>query len=299
MHGPIRAISASSIAAALALLAAGCTSIDPERFVPPPAASAATAQRLDGSVNVQAYTLAISQGFLVLGEAGGLEPTRAPRGRVAMYPGATLRTALEKAIAQQGLFSRTAPANADYVLDVWVIDAVRTIKTLGEGFAINVTALWRLTRVSDGAVIWVDFAVGRGASHGVGTNAYVHSLEDSTRAMIADGLLRLSRRSHSASAAAAAVDWPSTAPETPAGLRRMRAGWSNLRAGMAEAEVRKLLVPAVPAEPITGEWSFIYESGGGKPAKYESKDLEVFQPPFPFYTLSFLNGRLQRAELHW
>jgi hypothetical protein len=220
-------ISILAIAVALIATGGGCVSLTPDNFLPKSIAPSGNDQRIDGSVNVQAV----------------VPDTR--RGKVALFDNGTLRVALEKAIAQKGLFQRIEQGDADYVLDVGVIETIRLFKPLREGMTIDMAAIWRLTRAKDGKVIVCDFANGHGASHGLGTNAYVVAIETATREMIQKGLSKLSDRSTALAAMNVAGDWPSMGSVIPEGYRKLKENWSKLRKGLTEKEVREM-IPSMP-----------------------------------------------------
>jgi len=158
------------------LVGVGCVGLNPDNFLPGSDVPIGD-RRMEGSVDVQAFVPKIS------------------RGRVALYDSDTLRVALEKAIVQRGLFRRIEQGDADYVLDVRIEDATHEKIYLGEGYIIDLTAVWTLIRARDGKVIVRDIAKGHGASHAVGTNAYVASMEAATREMIQKGMLKISDQS--------------------------------------------------------------------------------------------------------
>jgi hypothetical protein len=181
------------LATAAFMMTAGCFSLNPDNFIPESLAPAGNDLRIDGTVNVQASVPRVS------------------KSRVLLFESSALKGALEKAIAQKGIFQRIERGKADYYLDVWITDAIREIKTI-DGYMIDVTAVWRLTRARDGEIIFCDFAKGHGASYAVGSNAYVNSLETATREMIQKGLSALSDRKTPLAAMYLAVNWPSISP---------------------------------------------------------------------------------------
>jgi hypothetical protein len=245
------------------------------------------------------------------------------RGRVALFDNRMLRGALEKAVAQQRLFKGVEQGDADYLLDVWVIEAIRLFDVFGEGMSIDTTALWRLTRVKDGKVIFCDFTRGRGASRAVGTNAYVHAMESATREMIQNGLSKLSDRSTHLAAMHIAGDWPGTGSMVPEGYRKMRENWSKLHKGMTEQEVRQM-IPSMPnascsimtlvasgqrellqtKEVVFQPCGWIAIFGRWVSVKPESRTSQqfvtekvIFEPAYPFYKLTFANDVLERWEI--
>jgi hypothetical protein len=298
--------------AAFMVTGAGCVSLNPDNFVPKSLTPAGNDQRIDGTVNVQAFVPNGSAGKFHLTDRGGevlAVLPGAPRGRVALFGSGKLRVALEKAIAQKGLFRRIEQGDADYVLDVWIMDAVRVIQALGEGYVIDVTAIWRLTRVKDGKVIVCILANGHGASHAVGTNAYVESLETATREMVQKGLLLLSDRSKPLAAMYVAGEWPSMGAVVPEGYRKMKENFAKLRKGMKEEDIRKM-IPSLPnascsiAAQGRGDEGVVYEPCGW--ITYSERELApglhqnevVFEPLLPFYySMTFVNGVLERWEL--
>jgi hypothetical protein len=280
MNEKAQAIVKLVIAAAFTVSGAGCTSLNPDNFLPNSIDPAAHDRRIDGSVNVQAYAPGIS------------------KSRVLFFESGMLRVAVEKAIVQKGLFQRVEQGDADFVLDVWVTDAAREIKITGEGYVIDVTSIWRLTRTTDGKVIVCDFANGHGVSRAVGTNAHVASLEASTREMIRKGLSALTDRSTPLAAAYFVEDWPSMGPVVPEGHRKLKENLPMLRAGLTEKEVQRLIPSMANA----------VRSGDGHVAVYRSPVFdqrsangalhEVPSPFFPFRVLEFADGQLIRWELN-
>jgi hypothetical protein len=245
------------------------------------------------------------------------------RGRVALFDSRMLRGALEKAVAQQRLFKGIEQGDADYLLDVWVIEAIRLFDVFGEGMSIDTTAIWRLTRVKDGKVIFCDFSRGHGASRALGTNAYVSAMESATREMIQNGLSKLSGRSAPLAAAHIAGDWPGTGSMVPEGYRKMKENWSKLRKGMTEQEVRQMM-PSMPNascsiitlvasgqremlqtkevvfEPcgwiaIFGRWVLVQSES--RTFQQFVTEKVIFEPAYPFYKLTFANDVLERWEI--
>jgi|WetSurMetagenome_2_1015567.scaffolds.fasta_scaffold26414_2 hypothetical protein len=245
------------------------------------------------------------------------------RGRVALFDSRMLRGAVEKAVAQQRLFKGIEQGDAAYLLNVWVIEAIRLFDVFGEGMSIDTTAIWRLTRVKDGKVLFCDFSRGHGASRAVGTNAYVAAMESATREMIQNGLSKLSGRSAHLAAAHIAGDWPGTGFMVPEGHRKMRENWSKLRKGMTEQEVRQM-IPSMPNascsimtlvasgqrellqtkevvfEPcgwiaVFGRWVSV--TSESRTSQQFVTEKVIFEPAYPFYKLTFANGVLERWEI--
>jgi len=273
------------IASAVALTATGgCTSLNPDNFLPQSITPVATDKRFDGTVNVQAFVPIISQGKVNLSFGGSIS------GQV--------RGVVERAITQKGLFKQIEQGEADYVLDIWITDVTREIKTFGEGYVIDITAIWRLTRTRDGMVIICDFANGHGASRAVGTNAYVQSLEDSTRAMIQKGLSSLSDRSTPLAALYIAEDWASMGSVTPVGYKTMKENLLKLRAGLTEEEVRKMIPSMANAVRTVNVQSTVYKSPVYNQIFTNGALQEVPSFFFPFRTLIFMDGKLVQWELN-
>jgi hypothetical protein len=177
MNARSRTILTLAIAAAFIVAIGGCVSLNPDHFMPESIGPAGNDRRFDGSIDVQAFVPKIS------------------RGKVALFDSDMLRVALEKAIVQKGLFQRIERGDADYVLDVGIEDATNKKIYLGEGYVIDLSATWSLIRAKDGKAIVCDSTKGHGASHAVGTNAYVAALEAAMREMIQKGLIKLSDQS--------------------------------------------------------------------------------------------------------
>lgn len=271
--------------------AGGCASLNPDNFLPKSMAPLDNGQRFDGSVNVQANVPAISEGKPGLFGNDNVPVVRealpiTQRGKVALYRSEALKEALEKAIGRKGLFQRIEPVSADYVLDVWLVNAICEIKTFGEGYIIDVKAIWRLTRVKDGKVLLCSFVNGHGASRAFGSNAAVAALETATRDMVQSGLTKLAGRSaEHLDAIAAAGNRPSMGPAVPDGFARwsgsVRQNWSKLRMGQTIAEVEAVIGPVMMSGAITNSFTRRYTQ------EYESG----------IYTLAFINGKLSRWEL--
>ncbi|MFZ1986151.1 MAG: hypothetical protein WAU91_17195 [Desulfatitalea sp.] len=347
------AILILAIAAAFIVMGGGCVGLNPDNLLPTSIAPVENNQRFDGSVNVQAVVPDIrkskapifhsrelsgipniSYGKVFISgdknEFGVDQDNR--RGRVAMFHSGILRGALEKAIAQKGLFRQIVQGEADYVLDVWVIDVIRRFDVLGEGMTIDMTAIWRLTRAKDGIVIVCDFANGHGASHGIGTNAYTVGLETATREMIQKGLSKIADPARPRAAQHVAGDWPSMGSVIPEGYTKMTKNWSQLRKGLTEKEVQEL-IPSMPQRSCAIVFFVSNQFQGGPvevfpnkktetvldPCGWITKDVdveflndenkfiriigirfvkgEVFEPFYPFYSLTFVNGALEHWEL--
>lgn len=272
------------VTAVILVMAGGCTSLNPENFLPQSITPADKDKCFDGTVNVQTFVPIISRGKVNLTFGGSM--------------GGQVRVAVERAIAQKGLFKQIEQGDADYVLDIWVTDVTREIKTLGEGYVIDMTAIWRLTRTRDGKVMICDFANGHGASRAVGTNAYVLSLEASTRSMIQKGLSALSDRSTPLAALYIAEDWPSMGSAIPVGYKTLIENLPKLRAGLLEEEVRKMIPSMANAVRKANGQSVVYESPVYNQMFSNGALREVPSGFFPFRTLIFLDGKLIQWELN-
>lgn len=272
------------VTAVILLMAGGCTSLNPDNFLPPSIAPVEMDKRFDGTVNVQTFVPIISRGKVNLTFGGSM--------------GGQVRVVVERAIAQKGLFKQIEQGDADYVLDIWVTDVTREIKTIGEGYVIDMTAIWRLTRTRDGKVMICDFANGHGASRAVGTNAYVLSLEASTRAMIQKGLSALSDRSTPLAALYIAEDWPSMGSVIPLGYKTLIETLPKLRAGLLEEDVRKMIPSMANAVRTVNGQSVVYESPIYNQIFSNGALREVPSGFFPFRTLIFLDGKLIQWELN-
>jgi ABC-type uncharacterized transport system auxiliary subunit len=289
MNRKWRSVLMLAVSAMLIVALGGCVSLTPDDILPKSIAPAGNDRHIDGSINVQAFVPDISKGKVYLLDNGSLYDSgpEIERGRVAlgnMFDSSKLRAALEKAIAQKGLFRRIEKGDADYVLDVWVIDAIRRFKA--EGMTIEMTAIWRLIRATDGKVIICDFTNGHGASHAFGANAAVQATQDAAREMIEKGLLVLSDSSKEhLSALSMAGLRSSMGPAMPEGFTQwsgnVRQNWSKLRMGLTIDEVETFIGPVETSGAIvnyyTKGYSQMYETG--------------------IYTLVFINGKLSRWEL--
>ena len=157
-------------------------STSPDDLIASPITPAANARRLEGSVDIKADIPLFDNGRYNVCVQNWVDNTN-------------LKTAIEKAIAQNGLFTRVEQENTDYVLDVWVEKIESNLEIFGKGFMIDMTSIWRLTHTKDGKVLICDFAEGHGASRAAGSGAHKQSLIIATREMIQNGLLMLSDQS--------------------------------------------------------------------------------------------------------
>jgi hypothetical protein len=280
MNEKVRTVSLLVTLVAFSVAGGGCTSLNPDHFLPESIVPAASDRRIDGSVNVQAYAPSIS------------------KSRVLYFESGMLRVAVEKAIVQKGLFQRVDRGDADFVLDVWVMDAAREIKVTGEGYVIDVTSIWRLTRTRDGKVIVCDFANGHGVSRAVGTNAHMAALEASTRDMIRKGLSALTDRSTPLAAAYFVEDWPSMGPVVPEGHGKLKENLRKLRTGLTEKEVQGLIPSMTNADRNGDGHVVVYRSPVFDQKSANGALHEVPSPFFPFRVLEFVDGRLIRWVLN-
>jgi hypothetical protein len=262
----------------------GCTSLNPDNFLPPSIIPAEKDRCFDGTVNVQTFAPLISRGKVNLIFGGSL--------------GGRVRVAVEQALAQKGLFQRIEQGDADYVLDIWITDVTREIKTFGEGYIIDMTSIWRLTRSRDGNVMICDFANGHGASRAVGTNAFIAALETTTRGMILKGLSALSDRSTPLAALYMAQDWPSMGPAIPQGYKKLKEDLPKLHAGLTEDEVGKLIPSMANAVRTVNVQSTVYASPVYNQIFANGALREVPATFFPFQKLVFMDGRLMQWELN-
>ena len=279
------------VAGLFILTAGGCTSLNPDNFVPTSMVPVGNDQSFAGSVNVQASVPEVSEGKSGLFDGGNVLAVKEAipiekRGRVALFQSNKLKAVLEQAVARNGLFQRIEQGPADFVLDVWFVNAIREIKTFGEGYIIDVSAIWRLTRAKDGKVLMCSFVNGHGASRAVGSNAYVQSLETATRDMVQNGLSKLADRStEHLDARSAAGNRPSMGPVVPEGFTRwsanVRQNWSKLHMGLTLAEVETAIGPVMLSGAIIRSFTKGYTQ------EYETG----------IYTLAFINGKLSRWEL--
>jgi hypothetical protein len=185
----------------LTLMAAGggCSFSKPTPDKLVPAIKVANNQRMEGSVNVQAVVFESILSYWI--ENG------------------TLRVALEKAITKNGLFSEIKQGNADYVLDVWV-EKREGVGFMFDDHRVDITSIWRLTKIKDGKVLVCDYAYGHSTSYAVGIHGNRLAMEAATREMIQNGLLILSDRStRHLSAMSTAGNRPSMGDVVPEGLK--------------------------------------------------------------------------------
>lgn len=248
---------------ALVTVIAGCASITSNDLIPQSIISPPNAHRLEGSVNVQAVIYPVTP----------------------IVSADMLKDALQKSIVKHGTFTQVSQGSADYVLDVWVEKIVREIKYVGEGYAFDTAAIWRLTRVRDGKVLVCDLVKGHGASHAFGVSAPRLSLGAATREMIQNGLAMLADQSkpHLAAMLSAGLR-PSMGPVVPEGLgpvvETIKQNWPKLSMGMNVTEVQKLLGPV-----LSNSMARINTKGATE--EYLTN----------IYRLVFINGRLSNWEL--
>ena len=284
MNKKRHAISLLVMAAMSIVMGGGCISLNPDNLLPQSITPVAKDKRFDGTVNVQVFVPFISRGKVNVSFNGGLS------GRV--------RVASEQAIVQKGLFQRIEQGDADYVLDIWITDVTREIKQLGEGYIIDMTTIWRLTRTRDGKVIVCDFANGHGAARAVGANAHVLAMEASTRDMIQKGLSALSGRSTPLAALYMAEDWPSMGPAIPEGYKKLKENLPKLHAGLMEDEVQKMIPSMKNAVREVNGQSVVYKSPIYDQTVVNNALREVPSFFFPFRTLLFMDGKLYQWELN-
>ncbi len=276
-----------AIAAAFIVTISGCFGLAPEEMVPKTITPPVNDRRIDGSINIQAFV------------------PYSTKGKVAMFESYKLKAALETAIGQYGLFRRIEQGDADYVLDVWIEDAKREMKPLGEGYIIDVSANWRLARASDGKVIACGTTSGHGASHALGTSAYLVAMRLAMQENIQKGLYLLAGHSTSLPALCATDALPSMGPVDTEGFRHVlqegekeRESWPQVHTGMTEAEAWKIL-PSMAKANRKHEFYVDIDSATGKnlsllrvffsytyPMSYKHKG------PSPFYKLKFINDKL-------
>jgi hypothetical protein len=235
---------------AFILSGASCVSMNSDDFVPKSITQVNNDQGFQGSINVQAVVpdstrskipdpvfargSDISYGkFYWNDEYKRYEVSGNTLSRVSMYNSGILREALEKTIGKTGLFQRIEQNNADYVLDVWILDSFRSPKAATVSNEMFITSIWRLTRVKDGKVIICAFVNGHGKWAG--------SIEKATQDMIQNGLVVLTDKSRPLTAMNVASDWPSMGSVITEGYSKFKENWGLLQKGMTEQNVRKLI----------------------------------------------------------
>ena len=133
-------------------LTGGCGgSAKPSEFIPTSMYPVAANQRISDPVNVQASVIATGGSSYPIKVAEWVESTK-------------FKTAIETTIIEKCVFTSIEQGDANYTLEVWIDKVSSSIETLGEGFMIDMTSLWRLTRTSDEKVIVCEFVRGHGSA---------------------------------------------------------------------------------------------------------------------------------------
>jgi hypothetical protein len=208
-----------------------------------------------------------------------------PVGAGPIVDGRMLRDGLKESIERHGPFAQVREGGADYVLDVWVDRVTRELIFTGEGYVIDLEAIWRLTRVRDGEVVACEGVKGHGGSHAFGTSAARLSMATAIREMVQRGLAMLSDTSapHLSAMSTAGLR-PSMGQVVPAGLvaimERVRQNWPKLSMGMTVEEVERLLGPVT--------------SASSAPAQPQGHTQHFSNG---LYALAFIDGRLSFWEL--
>jgi len=160
---------------------AGCqpASLTADDIIPSVVTGDSSSKQFGGSVNVQAVVPEIASPMFYVPLSYWIDSEK-------------VKTAIEKSVAQKGLFLRIVPTNADYALDVWIEQAAPSLNVFGECFMFDVTSVWRLTRVKDGCVLVCDYVKGHGASQAFAGVAQKQSVMRAVRDTIQKGLMMLS-----------------------------------------------------------------------------------------------------------
>lgn len=252
----------------LGVVSCASTITSPDDLVPQSIAPATTSQRIDGSVNVQVSVL--RQDLVVNNLQESLKLSN-------VVNSGNFKVALEKAIAQNGLFLRIEQGAADYVLDVWVDKIKPRFEIFGKGFA-DMSSVWRLTRVKDGKVLVCDYidVLGKYCC-GTGDTALKKVLELATQETINNGLLMIADQStpHMSAMSTAGL-WPSMGPAVPEGIAQIEQNLSKLHSNMTIDEV----------EQVIGKFRTSSASMQGTQKYTTSK-----------YKLEFIDGKLSRWNL--
>lgn len=261
---------------------AGCSALTHKDLMPEqPAGAVRTGPLFDGTVS--AHSMMIPE-FIEGGQA-------LPSGRLTLrlknyVDNDTLGKGLSESVANSSLFTRVAPKNADYVLDVWVEEAKNYTPTMGIGhFTADFSSIWRLTRVRDGKVLVCDYVKGQGIIKS-GMRPMQRSLFAGLQDMIQNGLLILSDASkeHAAASAIARIR-PSMGAAVPEGLTQwsdnVKNHWPKLRMGLTLEEVERVIGPV--------------KTSGALVRYYSQGYTQEFDTGL--YTVVFLNGKLSRWEL--
>jgi hypothetical protein len=264
----------------LIMLIGGCTRAiptTPDDFVPRSISSAINGQRIEGSVNVQARIPGVAihsdvdidliRKNIFLHFFDHLDETK-------------LKIALEKTIAQNGIFSEINQGNADYVLDVW-IESIRLNSGFhGNGYIVDMFSIWRFTRTKDGKVLVCDFVNSHDDSRSF---SLWPQLNVATREIIQKGLTILLDKSEGhLSAMSKASHRHSMGPIVPEGytewVDHVIQNWSKLKMGLTIDEVENLI-----------------GSIRANNEQYKKDATERYITDI--YTLIFISGQLSRWEL--
>jgi hypothetical protein len=219
-----------TILLAFLLFATGCatTAITPDDLItqPQPMSTVPDTQRFKGTVNVQ---------FLVMLTIPAGQPWE-------LHPYINrfmLKTAVEKAITQNSLFSSVAQNNADYILDIWVHWQELEVPIMGFGdFKAHVRSFWRLTRVRDGKMFG-NYVEGHGViSSGMGPST--RSMVAAIQNMIQIGMTGLSEQSQTP---LSALSPEGVRPHIEPWVANVKQNWRKLRIGMTLDEVENAIGP--------------------------------------------------------
>ena len=183
-------------------------------------------QRFEGSVNVQC--------LVIMGWPAFRQPAH-------WFKAPLLKEGVERTLTKAGLFSKIEQGPADYVLDIWLdeCDLHRPGMGIGE-FQAKVIAIWRLTRASDGRVLFCEREEGCGsrrkAGFGPGQKSMLAALGD----MIQKGVVAIG---DAAAPHLAAAPEAGHRPGIRPWIEHVRRNWAQLRKGMTLEEVEKAIGP--------------------------------------------------------
>jgi len=232
-------------------------------------------QRIQGTIHVQTSVTARTN-----------EQSHNKRMNITLWLDAPrLKGAIETALAQDGLFSRVVPGEADYVLDVWVDDIQTRLEIMGEGYIYDLKSIWRLIRAKDGTVTFCDFVQGHGAGRALADRVHPLAIGAATREMIQAALSRMADQTtpHLAALQTAGLR-KSMGPASPAGYAewsaKVQENWQKLKTGQTIEEVEALLGPVRKGAALTGTHT-----------KGATERFTTGQ-----YNLIFINGRLSLWE---
>ena len=228
---------------------------------------------------------------------------------------ALVKGAVEQSLVRSGLFPRVATGPADYRVDVWIEGYEPTMPKMGFGaFEADVLSIWRLTRVSDGAVLACDFVDAHGYWRQAGLGPAMRAFHMAVQDMIGKGLVHFAdqSREHLAALEPAGLGRKDASGRLPAASaewsERVRRNWSQLRAGMSVDEVVAAIGPVRMANDrldrtyVVPVCTLEFVMARHKKSIFDKRDpsmqglglFEFVEYRTDLYTLSFVSKRMTR-----